>query len=195
MRRSTALLQQQLDAALEEQVMRFVLPMTMFQQRTLSLRRQRLLATWATMKFIVGEFGASPPREPHFMESERRFLRRTLRPPGDVTVWLSAYLGPSTARYVDRPVNWKVVQTGQDTDAFGGLITMDRFLVTLFAHRLGPLVGPGQHFEIEVPFADAIVQVWPPISQQVAWPPGRGWDDDSIRLWSEWIEHAVGRIV
>jgi hypothetical protein len=175
---------------LELQVQSVLSPMMRGTSRTLTLSRQSLVASWVSLKAFAGEFAASPNTS-YFTTRERHAFRRNLRPPIDTAIWLATYIGPAVGTYVARPAIW-TNQRGAPAEGYSLLMGLDRLIVILFSHRLRPFMGSGEVVEIEVPFADAIVPIWPLEGHQ-RWPPPAGFDDASIQAWATWATTTVPR--
>jgi hypothetical protein len=131
----------------------------------LSMRRQQLVASWAAMKFMVGEFLA-PRTDPKFFSQEQReAFKETLQPPHGVFLWLGVDIGQKAAWSAGRHLDWP-------DGGYVGVYAAGGLLILMVARRVATLAVPAF-------LTDYVVPLWP-FERLVKWPPGGQFDDESI---------------
>jgi hypothetical protein len=107
---------------------------------------------------------------------------RTQRPNMRQQVWIGRYEDDQphsfwrTAAHSIGPVTGGS-NDPQDAHAYLAAITIGQLCLVVFGHLFDQLVPPVVFPEAIVP---KLVQIWPPITEIVAWPPASSLDDDAL---------------
>lgn len=152
----------------------------MVQGRALVLGRdeQRTLAAWALKTAAVFERGQGVPWEPTLPAEERRCLKDTGEPSGNVLVWLASYLGEMAGAARVHSTNVRLAPHVGDP-SWGSV-----FIATV---SLGPVVFqvfcasnvPGLPDAYALEQRPAITLIWP-FREECDWGDREGFNDDGL---------------
>jgi hypothetical protein len=151
--------------------------LAMFEQtRMLDCGEQELLAKWAVMKAILMDAAQEEPVLPRGFGHD---LNITRRPHEAVGVWIAAYGDKEILPVELRPIYAPPGKELPHNDPMGWCAT---FAIVRIAFQVFiPLVRlGGDHSRLEN-FKRSVVQIWPPGSEMIDWPPPYFFDKDSFK--------------
>jgi hypothetical protein len=157
---------------LEERVWPIMEPMIIGQRRTLTLRRQALLAAYIMAKVMVAEFAGFPVQlGPYFTEAERFAFHQLLTPPGKLFIWIAGTTSQLAGHTEGLHILFK-----DDVRGYLAFITQDRLVMVLFAHRFK------ERTRWTFPIGRSVAPIWKPEAKQ-EWPPPYPLDEAQIETW------------
>lgn len=167
---------------LEAAVKPAMIPMLNHRACVVDRRTQALLATWALKTCLV--FQATQTDAPIAPRSHYEYLARHSTPPAQVSVWLTSHyrarFDEINSVYLQRPLGMvpSDVRLRQDEDV--GYLS---FLAVGWIGFVvvGHVYASDSHVSYDGQFgADALLQLWPPASEFVEWPPRAMMDQDLV---------------
>jgi hypothetical protein len=168
-------------AELEESGRPFLTPLIQGQTRTQRYWRQTLTATWAANTAMVWD---SVRPQHHMIPREvLHGLHRTQRLTYRQQVWIGRYVG-SPPHHSFREVGAHVVGVVSDdahdpneAHAYLAAITVGELALVFYGHLLGV---PNAH-KLPGGVEQRVIQIWPPESEVLRWPPSEALDDVDIQ--------------
>jgi hypothetical protein len=159
-------------------------PMMLGNNATLSVDQQLTIATWATMKAMVSDFGWGRDKLPIFSQDDRDVLFKQRRPPSTVQVRLAAMESNGMPVYVRHHVAMRgsYTPTPDPSDLYLFLTLVLGCLVVQVIE--GPATGDGV-LRREPVAAATCLQIYPPAHGAIEWPPTTALDDSRIQAFSD----------
>jgi hypothetical protein len=165
-------------SVLEQDVSACLSPMFAGTRATLDGDAQALLATWATKTAYLIDV-ATTPVIPRGYPQQLQIARR---PPEGTIVWISAYKQPRRAaaawkrayRFPVRGANHPA-----EPNAYAITFTVTRVIFQVVGHFSA---GAATLRDGRDGLAPALLRIWPPEAQSIAWPPPFVFNDESIEL-------------
>ncbi|MFI7657094.1 hypothetical protein ACIBX9_30985 [Streptomyces albidoflavus] len=159
-------------STLENDVSKILLPM-FYNVKSVTRDEQGRLALWAAMKAILIDSSGSSV-VPHGFGQSLEIFRR---PHQGMRIWMAAYDDDNPLALIVRPI----YAGAGEGDASDGLIG---WCVTFSVLRVA--------FQVFIAFSDgdlatlpdflgSVVQIWPPSSETLDWPPPYHFDSESIK--------------
>jgi hypothetical protein len=158
---------------LEVPVSKFLGPMAKGEPTDLTLPKMQRLAAWLTLKCMVLDCIRSDEGEWFYTQDQRRFLRRTLRPPHDTCLWIGKYSGASamTGR-ADELRSLSAAPSGKVHDAWTVAFSIGKVAFQLHAIQgLNPAHGPAQVEQSAYDWDKTMYPLWPLPERPFRWPP------------------------
>lgn len=141
-------------------------PMIRGEERTLGRDEQERLATWGLKTAMMLDLASGSPVIP---TGYFQALRQQREPFDSTFIWLGAYSGSNRAIWAQHSGLHMDVD---DTEPANGFVTTFTAFRVIF-QVVGHFTRGGAEFSDNRIYKDALVQVWPPRSQSVEWPPNR----------------------
>jgi hypothetical protein len=154
-------------------------PMILGFNQTLTIDQQLTIATWATMKAMVLEFGWGRGKPTIFTQEDRDILMTQRRPPASVQVRVAALESQGVPVRVFHRVYVRgnpVPQPKPDALSLCVTFVIGCFVVQVFG---GPAAGDGG-LRREPVAASTYLQLYPPAHGTLQWPPAKPLDDSQI---------------
>ncbi|MEX0755721.1 MAG: hypothetical protein WD556_11490 [Actinomycetota bacterium] len=160
---------------------------------TISLPMAKSLATWATLKFMVGEFLESVGRTPFFEPEQRRSLRNKRRPPVGTAIYLGRYVGEfsKTGRYWDQRANLSASGGEiEDIESLCANLAIGQAVFQLISFsRPDDLFAHSPIVQQVGSWKKALIKLWPLPEGPFNWPPIEAIDDLAfaglVRRWDQ----------
>ncbi len=142
--------------------------------RSLTMPEQERIALWAAVKAISFDMSSGAPVLPRYFG---HYLNIKRRPHPGMRVWIAAYTDMSS---VLETHSWRILtaksQPSDPDELLGYCVT---FSIVHVAFQVFIPIMDGSLSELEN-FNGSILQIWPPTSDEVAWPPEWQFDRHSI---------------
>ncbi len=147
--------------------------------RTLSIRRQKILAALITAKVMVAEFAGENPWGTYFTEAERRALYRDRNhsPPGNIWVWIGGTTSELAGHTEGLHARWN--RDDGNVRAYLAFLALDRLVMAVFAHRFR------ERTRWLFPIGESVAPIWPTDGEKKGWPPPLPLDEKTIEAWKQ----------
>lgn len=170
-------------SALETRVKPILLPLIVGAPAVLDANDQRIIATWATMKFMVSEFSLDA-EEVVSNADERSYLMGRQEPPANWKVWIAHHKGNWHSTFFRQSSIMGFGNDGGPTLPPGGLYVKNTqsMIIGIGQLVISALSTRVPELQMDVPpnEREIIRRIWPP-QGTFLWPPGRFLDDDGAR--------------
>ncbi len=174
---------------LEETCRSFLGHLIQGDHRSLRFWRQALVSTWAVKTAMVWD-AVSVENRAIPVEMLRRF-HRMQSAGGAHQVWIGRYIGddPHTSRRAAAHVIGRAAPTNPGrADAYLVVFTIGQLVLVVF----GQVFRPMSIHALPSTVASALIQIWPPSQEVVAWPPADSLDNAGLEACARSLGAPVG---
>lgn len=160
---------------IENQAIPILTPMINGNNILLYPHHQKVIATWAALKFMISEYDLKSPVTVH--HSHRKFMfRHKLPPTKGWAIWISSFEKVNwVAEWVCRPVPMvykKMTPELANVQAtFQNACANTQIIGKLFIHIIHtPVKFPIERWRFPVKHRGTLLRIWPPANTVIRWP-------------------------